>query len=244
MKAFASLVVAGLLFAPNLARADAADKIYTPIVEKGEREIEYKAGYERPGPGTKTMVQVVGFGYGLTDWWASEIEFKYKREDPEKQQYDALEWENIFQLTETGKYPVDVGLLFEIERPRERTEGYEVKWGPLLQTEFGQWQLNGNVLWERNHRNDVPGPTKLLHQFQAKYRWTKELEFGLQSFGEVGQWNAWLPRPDREHRIGPALFGKLGLGAHRAIKYDLAFLVGTTPATPDKTLRLRLEYEF
>jgi len=32
---------------------------------------------------------------------------------------------------------VDIGFLLEIERPKVRSEGYELRWGPLLQTEFG-----------------------------------------------------------------------------------------------------------
>ena len=38
---------------------------------------------------------------------------------------DALEWENKFQPTETGKYPVDVGFIVEIERPRDHDEGWK-----------------------------------------------------------------------------------------------------------------------
>jgi len=245
MKPFAPTVASGLLFVANLAIAGPADYIYTPAVEYGEREIDFKAGHERPGDASQKRTDTsIGFVYGATDWWFTEIYAKYQRQDPDGSRYDAAEWENKFQLTETGRYPVDVGLLLEIERPKDRTEGYEVKWGPLLQTEFGKWQVNGNVLLERNHKNDVPGITKLLHQMQVKYRWKPELEFGVQSFGEVGRWTHWLPPQERDHRIGPALFGKIALGNHPAIKYNAAFLIGTTSATPDRTVRLQTEYEF
>lgn len=245
MRSIAPIVAAGLLLAVNPAVAGPADKIYSPTVEKGEVELEFKAGQARPGDGgVRTTESIIALGYGFTDWWFAEVEFNYKRVEPEKSRYDASALENVFQLTETGRYPVDIGLLLEIERPQDRTEGYEVKWGPLLQTEFGKWQLNGNLLFECNHRNLEPGPTKLLHQAQIKYRWRKELEFGIQSFGEVGQWNAWLPRPSREHSIGPAIFGKIGLGSHHAFKYNLAVLTGNSPATADRTLRLQTEFEF
>jgi hypothetical protein len=245
MKIIAPLAAAGLCVAANLAVAGPADYIYTPAVERGELEIDFKAGHERPGAGGSIRTDSsIGIGYGINDWWFTEVYAKYKRQQPDSTRYDALEWENKFQLLETGKYPVDLGLLFEIERPTDRTEGYEIKWGPLLQADFGKWQLNGNLLFERNHRNLVPGPTKLLHQAQVKYRWKPELEFGIQSFGEVGQWNAWMPRQARDHRIGPALFGKIALGNHDAIKYNFAILAGTTAASPDRTFRLQTEYEF
>ena len=242
---FAPIMVAGIAFVFNAAIAGPADYIYTPIVEQGEKEIDFKAGHERPGTsGQKRTDTSVGFGYGATAWWFTEIYAKYQRIDPAGTSFDAVEWENKFQLTETGKYPVDIGFILEIERPKDRTEGYEVKWGPLLQTDFGRWQLNANVLLERNHRNEMSGDTRLLHQMQIKYRWKPELEFGIQSFGDVGKWTHWSPAQDRDHRIGPALFGKLALGNHQAIRYNVALLIGTTAATPDRTLRLQTEYEF
>ena len=245
MKPSISIAAALIALASNPSIAGPADYIYSPIVEHGEMEIDFKAGHERPGDAAQKQTDTsIGLGYGATDWWFTEIYAKYKRTDPDGSRYDAVEWENKFQLTETGKYPADLGILLEIERPKDRSEGYEVKWGPLLQSDFGKWQLNGNVLLERNHKNELPGVTRLLHQMQVKYRWKPELELGVQSFGDVGNWTHWAPAQERDHRIGPALFGKIALGNHQAIKYNVAILVGTTSATPDRTLRLQTEYEF
>ena len=47
-----------------------------------------------------------------------------------EQRVDAIEWENkLFQLTETGKYPIDVGFIMEFELPRDRSEGNEFPFG-------------------------------------------------------------------------------------------------------------------
>ena len=87
--------------------------------------------------------------------------------------FDAWEWENKFQLTDTGKYPVDVGFLLEIERPKDRSEGYEYKWCPLLQSEFGcMWQANLNLLVEKRIRISEAESAELGYQWQLKYRWT------------------------------------------------------------------------
>lgn len=131
MKKIAPALAAGLCIAANLAIAGPADYIYTPTVERGEVEIDFKAGHERPGEGRSIRTDSnIALGYGVNDWWFTEIGLKYKRQEPDRTRYDALEWENKFQLLETGKYPVDLGMLLEIERPTDRTEGYEVKWGP------------------------------------------------------------------------------------------------------------------
>jgi hypothetical protein len=238
------LIVAAALLSPAPSRAAPADYIYTPTVEYGEKEIDYKAGTARKGNDPRESAASVGFGYGAKEWWFTEIYLKYKRENYEGTKFDAVEWENKFQLTETGKYPVDVGLLLEIERPVDRAEGWEIRWGPLLQTEFGKVQLNANALFQRNYRAAEPNDTQFLYQWQAKYRWHPRFEFGLQGFGEMGMWDRWAPGDERSHRAGPAIFGKLPLGGRQAIRYNAAWLLATSSASPDRTLRMQLEYEF
>lgn len=244
MKTYAPLLVAGALLSPLLAHAGPADYIYTPTVEYGEKEIEFKAGSARKGDDPRESAASIGVGYGVKEWWFTEFYLKYKRENNEDTKYDAIEWENKFQLTETGKYPVDIGFLLEIERPKEHAEGWEIKWGPLFQTEFGKVQLNANLLFERSYRSEAPGELVFQYQYQAKYRWLPQFEFGLQGFGETGKWDHWANSNEQLHRVGPAIFGKIPVGNHQAIKYNLAWLIGTTDATPDHTLRTQIEYEF
>ena len=84
----------------------------------------------------------------------------------------------------------------------------------------------------------------VAHPLTLKYRWLPEFEFGLQGFGEMGKWNDWAAKDEQSHRVGPAVFGKLPLGGGQAIKYNAAWLVGTSKAAPDHTLRMQVEYEF
>lgn len=240
----ATLLVAGALLACDLANAGPADYVYMPSVSAGEREIDFKMGSARKKGQDAEAVASIGFGYGVNGFWFTEIYAKYKREGGNPTFYDAVEWENKFQLTETGKYPIDLGLLVEFERPKDRTEGYELKLGLLGQTEFGKLQLNGNLLVEHHYRSVGGNPQELGYQWQAKYRWKKELEFGLQGMGEVGRWDKWDDGGSQNHRVGPAIFGKLGLGGRQAISYNAAWLVGASKAAPDRTLRMQVEFEF
>jgi hypothetical protein len=244
MKSYAPLLLAGALLNPLSPHAAPADYVYMPTVEYGEKEIDFKAGTARKGNDPRESAASLGFGYGAKEWWFTEIYMKYKRENDEGTKYDAIEWENKFQLTETGKYPVDVGFLVEMERPTNHAEGWEMKWGPLAQTEFGKVQLNANVLLQRSYRAEGPSETQFLYQWQVKYRWLRELEFGLQGFGEMGKWNHWATEDERAHRAGPAVFGKLRLAGHQAIRYNVAWLLGTSMAAADHTVRMQVEYEF
>jgi hypothetical protein len=244
MKFNATLLVAGALLASDMASAGPADYVYLPAVSAGEREIDFKMGSARKTATDPEAAASLGFGYGVNDVWFTELYAKYKQANGQPTAYDAVEWENKFQLTETGKYPVDVGLLVELERPKDRSEGYEMKFGLLGQTEFGKLQLNGNLLVEHHYRSVGGDPQELGYQWQAKYRWKKELEFGLQGMGEVGRWDKWDDAASQNHRVGPAIFGKFGLGGRQAVSYNAALLIGASKAAPDRTLRMQVEFEF
>lgn len=231
----------------GVALAGPADYLYTPTVEVGEREVGFKHGSARQQDGSYKQVSSLGLGYGVTEQWFTEVYLK--RESESGEGFTLAEWENKFQFTETGRYPVDVGLIVELEAPlSNHSEPYEFKVGPLFQTEFGKVQLNTNVLFERKFGNhtggDDPYITEMGYQFQAKYRLQPAFEFGMQAFGEMGEWDHWDASSDQNHRMGPAIFGKLGLGERKAIKYDAALLFGVSEAAPDHTFRMQVEYEF
>lgn len=239
------IICLGAFYIGNAA-AGPADYVYTPTVEYGEKEIDFKFGTAKQQDGTRKTVTSLGFGYGATEYWFTEIYLKRERDGSER--LTLAEWENKFQLTETGKYPVDLGLIVEIEAPLTNgNEPYELKLGPLLQTEFGKLQLNGNALFERKF-----GPrdaddnyfTEIGYQWQVKYRWQPAFEFGAQGFGEMGKWNDWDQSNLQNHRFGPAIFGKIDVGQHQKIKYNAAVLFGVSDAAPDRTFRMQAEYEF
>lgn len=241
------IAIAVVLFAfPLYAAAfGPSDYVYMPGVTYGEHEIDFKSGAWKHKSGEDPLsAWSIGYGYGVNQRWFTEFYRKYERAEGESTHFDAWEWENKFQLTEAGEYPVDTGLIVELERPRDRSEGYEVRFGPLFQTEMGKVQVNGNLLFERHYQADAAAPLQLGYQWQVKYRWQPKLELGFQGFGELGQWNHWDPAEERSHRIGPAVFGKLALGNRRAIRYNAAWLVGASTNAPSHNLRLQVEYEF
>lgn len=247
---FKQLVVLLGILHSGVTRAGPSDYVYTPNVEHGEREVDFKFGSARNRLGDRQQAASIGYGYGASERWFTEIYAKYQGGGGEGSHFDAWEWENKFQLTETGQYPIDIGLITEIEKPHRKGEpAYEFKFGPLVQTEFGKIQLNANLLFERKFRgNDedatVQHSTEIGYQWQIKYRWQPAVEFGLQGFGEMGKWNNWDPREERNHRFGPALFGKIALGNRQAIKYNAAWLIAASQAAPDHTFRLQVEYEY
>ena len=250
MRSTLRLLTAVALGLPAIAQAGPSDYVYVPAVEYGEREIDLKFGTAKLADEEgRAAAGSLGFGWGATPWWFTEAYVKYQREPGDRTRYDAFEWENKFQLTETGKHFVDVGFITEIEVPREhRDEGYELKVGPLFQWDTGAVQWNANLLFERVLRGHAepgePRITEMGYQLQVKHRASPAFEYGVQAFGEMGDWKHWEPADEQKHVLGPAVFGKVKMGTREAIRYNAAWLFGASRSAPNSTLRVQMEYEF
>jgi hypothetical protein len=242
----AALFIGATLVWVQNAYADPSDYVYEPRVEYGEKEIDFKLGsaYGRPPGDDLQGAASLGVGYGATAHWFTEFYVKGERTDPGGTHYDAVEWENKFQLTETGEYPIEVGLITEIERPQETSEGWEIRAGPLFQTEFGRLQANANLLFTGHIDAVEASGTQFGYQLQLKYRWRPQFEPGLQGFGDMGDWDHWGDGSQQSQRFGPAVFGRIAVGVHKALRYNAAFLFGATAGAPKQTFRMQVEYEF
>ncbi|WP_152543538.1 hypothetical protein [Methylibium sp. T29] len=115
----------------------------------------------------------------------------------------SLEWENRFQFTDTGEQPYEIGLLIEVERERESSEGYELRYGPLLQASWGAVQGNLNLLFERRlHADDGHTPTEFGYQWQVRVHSDSALDWGARA---SGTWGAGTTgRRDRSNRTSSA----------------------------------------
>lgn len=91
--------------------------------------------------------------------------------------------------------------------------------------------------------DDEESGTVLGYQWQLLYRHSHSLYYGVQGMGEVGKWNDWAPHDDQEHKLGPAIFGRMKTAGGQRLNYDVGLLFGVTDGTPDYTLRFKLEYE-
>ena len=235
--------LAALALAAGSASAGPSDYVFAPAVQYGERELDFKYGAAGKKDDPTAQAASLGLGYGVKEWWFTEFYVKGARAGS-RSVFDAIEFENKFQLTETGEYPVYIGFIAEFELPRNRSEGNEFRFGPLFQTEYDRLQVNFNPLLTNITRAAEDNGTFFEYQWQVKYRWQQALEFGAQGFGEMGKWNHFAPTSEQSHRLGPAVFGKIGLGGRQAIVWNAGLLFGVTQASPDWNFRLQAEYEF
>ncbi len=224
------------------AGADPASKVYGPSVVQGELELELNGGYQKwkNHDDDKERQLVVDVGYGFTSWWKSEFAVGSTRMAGESYKLDELEWENIFALTEPGRYWVDVGLFAELARDRANGRNL-VEIGPMFQHESGSIQSNLNFLLQRVLGSAAEPGVGLSYAWQAKWRGNYRFEPGVQGFGSLGRTNDFGHAT--EHKIGPAFFGQVALGRGNKLKYDGAVLFGLNHNTPDTTVRFTVEYE-
>ena len=223
------------------------DYVFLPNVEVGESELDLKFRTGAPANADRRSVSIVGFGYGVTESWFTQI-YLERLVTGRTSDITVAEWENKFQLLETGKYPFELGVITEIEAPLTASAPWEVRVGPLLQTEFGKVQLNGNVVLERRFSSDNSGiqyATEVLYQWQIKYRLQEDLEFGAQGYGDLGASESLLDSTrEGGRRVGPAVFGKVALDGHKAIRYNAAWLIGAGATAPERTFKFQVEYDF
>ena len=235
-----TLLFASLLPASSAAFAGAADAVYTPTVEQGETEFELRGGYRDFAHVPNEHAFVFDVGYGVTNRWRTEAVLEYAAEGGEAGRLEALEWENVFVLTEPGKYWMDLGLLAEYEHTFANGPD-EVKIGPLLQKEIGPTVANLNFRFMREVGSGASTDIGLDYRWQVRWRGDERLEWGMQGFGELGtvdhlgtgSWNS----------AGPALFGLKRLQGRDKIRYNAALLAGLDHDAPAASVRFQVEYE-
>jgi high-affinity iron transporter len=241
--AIAVLVCGALtLGAPPEARANC--KVYSPHVETAELELEARECLLQdsdPGEsGIRTDTYEVG--YGFTDWWSSTAVFEYTNEGEEGYHPAVRGWENIFQLTEPGRYWMDLGLYLEYEWAvaHDESDGVEAK--ILLEKSVGRWTNTANVIFERPVGGGAGDDVEVSYAWRTRYRWRPEIEPAIEAFGGVGNPGN-FGFSGQSQTLGPVVLGKVGLNSRMALKYEAGYLFGLTSGSPNGTFKWLLELE-
>jgi hypothetical protein len=230
------LAAAGSLALALPVFAGPVNNVFSPIVEKGEVEVELRGVNERDNGKTEEQVTKFDVGYGITSRWFSEIEFEWEKEAGGDRELEEIAVENIFQLTEQGQYFADFGLFLGYADKRTE-DAHEWKLGPIVQMNVGQWTATGNFFFARESGDDVAkSEWENSNALNIKYRFNS-VEPGIEYYeGDVGDGVV-------ERFIGPSVYGLNRIGKTK-LKWQLAYVFGINDDTPDSALRWKLEFEF
>src|SRR5258708_4158872 len=243
--AIAIAAIAGLLAVSQPRIAEAAPfKVYSPRVVKGENEIEYRGYHDTDKNDALDAGEAHNFaiGRGFTDYWFSELYSVYAKGPGASFKHDSFEWENLFQLSEQGKYWADFGLLTEYESTDHGPN--EIAVGPIIEKTIDRWVGTLNLFFERQVGSEAASGTTFAYAARVKYLLHPQFEPAVEVFGEPGRINRFGAYNEQGHWAGPAFYGQVGLGGTSKLLYSAAVLFGETSVSSDNRAIVRLEYEF
>lgn len=244
VKSLCVLGACGLLAAPRAA--DANFKVYSPYVELGEWELEFRADDTLDGDRSRDGAQgfLYEIGYSPTSRWHTALFVEQEREPGGSLETSELAWENIFQLTEPGEYWLDVGAYVEYAKGLFHEGDQALEWKILLEKTIGNWTFTANPVFEQEFpgREATPG-VEFGYAWGTYYRLMPALEPGFEAYGEIGEVTNSEAFDDQTHRLGPVVRGRVGAGTNGKLAYNVGYLFGASDNAPDGTFKVELEYE-
>jgi hypothetical protein len=217
-----------------------AKKVYSPIVEEGELELEYSLDYtiDNEANNDGSARHQYEIEYAPTDRLMLAAIGDFRKWPGQSYTYQGLKAEAIYQLFEQGQYWLDAGLYLEYIRPDDalhKNNALEVK--VLLEKEWGKLTNTLNIVVKR----ELGGQSADLgYALRTKYRKGKAFEPAIEAYGSLGKQGDFKSLQQQSHHIGPVFIGKLQGG----FGYEVGYLFGVTKASDNALLKVILGYEF
>lgn len=217
---------------PALADGTAIDKVYHPYVQLLENEIEYRFLLQDDDGEWSTSRHKLGFGRALSDRFFVEL-YAIGGDGPgQDMQFDAVEAELKWQLTEQGEYDYDWGLLFELERSA-RHDVWEASTTLIVLREWSRWIATGNLALTHEWGGGIANEWETTFAGQLRYRYRQQFEPALEMY--LGQ---------DTRGLGPVLTGTHRFGGGKTLGWEFGVILGVDRPTPDTNWKLTMEYEF
>ena len=237
--------IAGLLAGAEPPYAESAPiKIYSPGVVKGKKEIEYLGfrDIDKDEGLDGAEMHFVGLGRGVTEYWLSELSLMYTKAPGASLEYESVEWENLFRLSQKDQYWADFGLFTQYELTDHGPD--EILIAPIVQRAVDRWEGTLNIFFGRQLGSEAEPGTTFSYGARLKYELNEEFAGALEAFGELGRIGHLGTFNEQEHWAGPAFYGQVKMGGANKVVYSAAYLFGVTSVSSDNRLILRVEYEF
>lgn len=237
-----SVPLFGMLMSKN---AHATHKVYSPHVEQGELELEVRSHIDRDGDSSvnNTRKDKYEIGYGVTDWWFTSVFVEYEREPGEELHHSATAWENIFQLTEPGKYWADVGFYVEYEDPVDNNSPEKLELKLLLEKSINRWVHTFNFEASREVGGGASNDVNFGYAWRTKYKLKEIFEPGFELYGDLGTNHDFGFTGGQSQQIGPVFTGAVGISNKTKFVYEAGYLFGLNDSAPDNTFKWLLEIE-
>lgn len=234
----AAIIIWSIFFIPLLlADGSSIGKIYTPYVEQLGTEIEVEYLHQKYREDADPRSYRFGVGRPITDKMFAELSILAENNGSKSGGNNNLEIEGYeaeikWQLTEQGEYSADYAVMVELERESD-LDVWELSSALLVSRDFGRVTSTANLalLYESANNRQSEWETSLA--FQARYRWRSGFEPALEYF-----------KSENTNALGPVISGLMRMGIRKKLRWELGVLWDLDNSPVDKTLKVRLEFEF
>jgi hypothetical protein len=227
---------------PPVAAAEL--KLNPPSIEAGEFSLENNSAVvlRRARPADAARTHFVELGYGVTDYWWTEVEGQWNTSDG-RLKFRTVDFENAVRLVPQGSYWPETALFVEYDQAVAARSADSATLAGLFRKDVGAWNLLLNVFLDHEFGRDASTGTRL--RYAGISTWTVRRPFapGIQFFGQPGKLLHFDRARAQDHRLGPVLAGAVEIEGTGEVAYSVGYLYGLTPAAPAATLAWRLELD-
>jgi hypothetical protein len=246
MVLFAALLLAGAAVTAPLPRsAHAADfKINPPSIDQGEISLEDNSAVivSRGGSTDSTHSHFAELGYGITDFWWTEIEGHWESgEDGFK--FRTVDFENAFRLIRQESWWPETALFVEYDQAAETHSTNTATLGTLFRKDFGPSSTTFNVLFDHDLGRNATTGVHMRYTGISTWQFDEEFAPGIEVFGDAGRVGSFVNSRGQDHRLGPAISGSVDIEGVGEFGYAFAYLFGLTPTSPNGTVVWHLEFD-
>lgn len=236
------VVIAGVVLGQTPAHA--SHKIYSPTVEMGETELEWRGHVSEVGETDSDEKHIFEIGYGIGERWFTAVLAEAEKEGSGEREVEGVAWENILQLTEQGQYWVDAGLYFEYELGLEEHYQDKLEFKLLLEKVTGGLLHTANLIYEyKPEKEGLEAESEMGFGWRTLWRMGKHFEPGFEIWGNLGEMGESTPLKQQSHVAGPVVTGHWMTSQGNKLGYELGYFVGMTEAAPESTIKWVFEYE-
>lgn len=239
---FLCLTGALLAFFAFSMPARAEFKVWSPHVEEGMMEFEYKGrlDFDDRQANDDFQQHKLEIKYGVANWAALAVEGEVKKENGKRTEYEATELEAYLQFTEPGEYWVDSGAKLAYEITHDARSADKAEALLLLQKQIERFDNILNLKLEQQVGKYRTEDTEFGASFSTRYLLDPRFAPGFEwhsDFGEIEATGNW---DHQKHHVGPVVYGNLGHG----FVYEIGYLFGISDNAADGSAKLIVECEF
>lgn len=216
--------------------------VESPYVKKGVMKLDTKnrADFDHRASEDGYYEHIFGVGYGMTDWWAIEVDGNLTKSNGDHYRYEATEIETTFVLTKKGEAFLDsaIDLAYEFSHEDGKADSAEI--GLLLAKSVGQWHYRANLGLSHEVGGNAQGGVGLGTKAMVRYSLDPLYNPGVEYYGEFGEIDNLPGFHSQGHHLGPMLYGKLP----GDLSYEFGWVFGLSDAAEDHIVKLNVAYEF